>query len=555
MPAKGKFVKMGIFDKNNITLITILVTLALVGLILTQLYWAKNAVTLKEQHFEQSTMEALNSLVYKYEKTSAAARITHKLNFRKQGMRWLAQKDSLQGPARMNYDAKGDIQHTSVSNKQVQVKIVEEFKSDSNGVVSKKTREKQFTDDSLKDKSFLPGSPLWMADSMISNKKENADERYRWLDHQTDVVNDIFDELVSIYVYKDYQQKIDTFKLDSMIHSELFDNGIDTKYNFGILNTAQIQHPADSLKELAASKFRVNLTPDNVFIQPLYLAIYFPNQKNYILKKLWMMFGASTLLILALIFSFYYAISTIFRQKKLSEIKNDFISNMTHEFKTPISTISLACEVLNDQSITKTPERVNNYVKMIVDENKRLGLLVENVLQTAILDKGEFKLKIQDVDLHALIQNAINTIHLQVENKEGEIVSSLNATKHLIQGDKVHITNIVFNLMDNALKYTHERPLIELFTRDAVNQNGIEFLVKDNGIGISKENLKKIFETMYRVPTGNVHNVKGFGLGLSYVKAVVEKHGGSIRVESELENGSTFIVFLPYTPPTFTSKN
>jgi two-component system phosphate regulon sensor histidine kinase PhoR len=259
---------------------------------------------------------------------------------------------------------------------------------------------------------------------------------------------------------------------------------------------------------------------------------------------MWLLLLVSLVFMLILIFSFYYTISTIFRQKKLSEIKNDFISNMTHEFKTPISTISLACEVLNDKSIEKSPERLSNYVRMIGDENKRLSLLVENILQTAILDKGEFKLKVQDIDLHNLIGQSIVNIRLQVENKGGTIGKELKATRSVVKGDRVHLTNIVFNLIDNALKYTSGEPKISISTRN--DEAGIFISVKDNGIGISKENQKRIFETMYRVPTGNIHNVKGFGLGLSYVKAVVEKHKGSIGVESEPGKGSTFTVYLPF---------
>jgi len=183
-------------------------------------------------------------------------------------------------------------------------------------------------------------------------------------------------------------------------------------------------------------------------------------------------------------------------------------------------------------------------VKMIGDENKRLSLLVENILQTAILDKGQLKLKKQSIDIHTMIEQAIVNIKLQVENKEGDITTELKAKKHVIEADRVHVTNIIFNLIDNALKYTEGRPHIHIKTLS--DAEGIFISVQDNGIGISKENQKRIFDTMYRVPTGNIHNVKGFGLGLSYVKAVSEKHGGSINVSSELGKGSTFTVYLPF---------
>ena len=224
------------------------------------------------------------------------------------------------------------------------------------------------------------------------------------------MVSDIFDELVSVNVYNNYKDKIDTSKIDSILKEELRNQMIDTKYESGIINPKLPVIDNSIAKELYESNYRVSLTPENVFIQPKYLSIFFPNEKNYIIRTMWMMLTLSGALILIIIFSFYYSISTINRQKKLSDVKNDFINNMTHEFKTPISTISLACEVLNDASIEKTKERVGNYVKMIKDENSRLGLLVENILQTAILDKGEFKLKITPVDIHNVIEQAISNI-------------------------------------------------------------------------------------------------------------------------------------------------
>jgi two-component system phosphate regulon sensor histidine kinase PhoR len=216
---------------------------------------------------------------------------------------------------------------------------------------------------------------------------------------------------------------------------------------------------------------------------------------------------------------------------------------MTHEFKTPISTISLASEMLNDKSISKTPEKIERFVKMIRDENKRLSILVESILQTSILDKGNFKLKHELLNIHEIIDQAIQNIQIQIDQKNGLLTHHLLATQPFFHGDKVHITNIVYNLLDNAIKYSKEKPEIDIKTENY--NNGIIFSVRDNGIGISKDNIKKIFDKFYRIPTGNVHNIKGFGLGLSYVKAIVEKHGGHIQVDSELNKGSVFKLFLP----------
>lgn len=530
-------------NKRNIQLIIIFASLALLGLIVIQLYWVKNDYALKEQRFEQNVNEALNNVVYKMEKASTAAKITKHFNFRKQGMRWLKQQDTIDVNA-IQLPGDSTRKNDFKSNKP-QVKIYEESVSDSNGIVVRKS--KTYSNDSLKSSGYNieinPGNDA----SFQLRRLDSTDDQLRWFTHKSDVVNDIFDELVSINVYNDFNDKIDTLLLDSVIHTEFENKGINTAYEYGII------FPKGGVKTLGLnsskstailnSKFRVNLSPDNMFIQPKYLSMYFPEQKNYIFNTMLWMLLSSAVFILSIIFSFYYTIATILKQKKLSEVKNDFISNMTHEFKTPISTISLACEVLNDVTVEKSQEKINNYVKVINDENKRLSLLVENVLQTAILDKGEFKLKIQDVDVHEVIHHTINNIELQVEKRQGKIISNLDASQPVIRADRVHLTNIIYNLIDNALKYTDENPIIKIRTTNTTG--GFLISVEDNGIGISRDNQKKIFETLYRVHTGNIHNVKGFGLGLSYVKAVVEKHGGSINVESELGEGSKFTILFP----------
>lgn len=523
-------------------------SLALAGLIAIQVYWVDNAITLGKDRFEQSVNEALNNVVYRLEKHMAAQRITKKFNFRKQGIRFFSSGDSIQSASSFISDSLHDKQSFSIPKKKMNVEIVEEYAADSNGVVIKKMRQKKFSSDTA-SRNFDhrveregPSSIHLFDSANITNN---------WLSHKNNMVKDIFDELISINIYNEQNSKIDTLLLDSIIRFELMQKGVTAGFIFNVLPSKEVPYNAASLPEseqqLIASPYKINLSPDNVFIKPQFLSIYFPNKSSYLLSSMWLLLVVSIAFMLVLIFSFYYTISTIFRQKKLSEIKNDFISNMTHEFKTPISTISLACEVLSDQSVEKSQERVSNYVKMIGDENKRLSLLVENILQTAILDKGQFKLKIQPIDIHTLIEQTITNIKLQVENKEGTITTQLEAEKAVVYADRVHVTNIVFNLIDNALKYTYEKPHINIRTRSA--SEGIYISVRDNGIGISRENQRRIFDTMYRVPTGNIHNVKGFGLGLSYVKAVVEKHGGSISVESELERGSEFTVYLPFNDP------
>jgi two-component system phosphate regulon sensor histidine kinase PhoR len=216
---------------------------------------------------------------------------------------------------------------------------------------------------------------------------------------------------------------------------------------------------------------------------------------------------------------------------------------MTHELKTPIATISLACEALSDPDMRTGEKAISNYVGMIRDENKRLGVLVENVLRTSIFEQGQMKLKMQEFDVHAVILQVISNIGIQVKSRNGQIVTRFYAENATVKGDQLHITNVVYNLIDNAMKYTEGSPLIEVETRDESGFLAISF--RDNGIGISKENQRKIFDKLYRVPTGNIHNVKGFGLGLSYVKGVLEMHGGTVDVASELKKGSTFTIHIP----------
>lgn len=216
---------------------------------------------------------------------------------------------------------------------------------------------------------------------------------------------------------------------------------------------------------------------------------------------------------------------------------------MTHELKTPIATIGLACEALTDTELQRTNSMVDNFVGMIKDENRRLGALVENVLKSAVLEKGDFKLKLQQVPLNTLINDVIQGMQIQAKNKGGLIHVKHHISDVTLQADPMHLTNVVYNLIDNAIKYTQDKP--EILVEIKGHQQQIMVSVKDNGIGIKAENQHKIFDKLYRVPTGNVHNVKGFGLGLSYVKAIIEKHKGHIAVNSALGQGTTIMITLP----------
>ncbi|MEN9640763.1 MAG: hypothetical protein RLZZ262_2632, partial [Bacteroidota bacterium] len=278
--------------------------------------------------------------------------------------------------------------------------------------------------------------------------------------------------------------------------------------------------------------------------EPNYLKVFFPNERRYLIGSMWLMLVTSGVLLLVIMLLFSFSIGTIYKQKKLSDIKNDFINNMTHELKTPIATISLACEALNDPDMQKSETGMKSYLSMINEENKRLGILVENVLRTSVFENGDMKLRLRSLHVHSIIEQAIQNIDIQFKKRKGQLITKLMAEDPTIEGDDLHITNVIYNLIDNAVKYTEGSPEVLITTRN--DPGGISISFQDNGIGISKENLKKIFDKLYRVPTGNIHNVKGFGLGLSYVKGVVEKHGGHVSVQSELKKGSTFTIYLPF---------
>jgi len=285
------------------------------------------------------------------------------------------------------------------------------------------------------------------------------------------------------------------------------------------------------------------LFPNDVFNREDLLLLYLGDKINFILKSLWPMLVSSFIFSLIIILVFAYTMHTILKQKRLADIKNDFINNMTHEFKTPIATISIANEAIKDPRIHSSQEKLEYYTSVIKDENERMLKQVEHVLQMAQIDKGELTLKKHDLDMHDVIYDAMGKVMLQLEQRNGIIEPDLQATNYMVHGDGNHLLNAVINLLDNANKYSPENPFIKVSSHNA---NGMLVIsVKDNGIGMTKEVQRKIFETFFRAQTGNIHDVKGFGLGLSYVKAIMEAHGGNIEVKSEPGKGSTFTIELP----------
>lgn len=347
--------------------------------------------------------------------------------------------------------------------------------------------------------------------------------------------------------------------LSTFLKKELNRRGINTEFTYGVFSNKKnsfiivedhyvVEHESRHAaqfghKDLADSKYKIELFGRDAS-SPGLLMIYFPHKVDFVLGSVMRSFWAALLFTLLIIGCFGYTILVIFRQKKLSEMKGDFINNMTHEFKTPIATISLAADSITNPAILNNPSKVKRFTDIIRQENKRMNSQVEKVLQMALIDKRDFNLNLQGVDLHQVIESAADNFALQVEKREGILNTNLLAEKPMVEGDVTHITSIIHNLMDNANKYSPEKPEITLHSRNV--RNGVEVTVEDKGIGMNREALKNIFDKFYRVHTGNLHDVKGFGLGLSYVKAIMTAHKGQIDVKSELGKGSRFILFFPF---------
>jgi two-component system, OmpR family, phosphate regulon sensor histidine kinase PhoR len=335
---------------------------------------------------------------------------------------------------------------------------------------------------------------------------------------------------------------VDASLLEFLLRSEFEKRSIRADFEYGVYNCSSEKmeygdYVSLTQKEKVTSK---KLPAWNHYAY--YFGVQFPNREAHLINQLGIWSFSSFVLLVVIIF-FAYALFIILKQKRLSEIQKDFINNMTHEFKTPISTIALSTEVLKNPDIISQPERLLNYTTIIENENTRLKHHVERVLQMARLDKEDIGLKKEPVDIHLLIHEAMKTNSHALKEKNGSVQLKLDAKNFVVDGDRLHLANVLNNLIDNALKYSAENPEIKIITLNT--SAGLSIHVSDNGIGISTENQKRVFQKFYRVPTGNLHDVKGFGLGLSYVKTIIEAHKGVIKLESELGKGSTFKISLP----------
>ena len=509
-----------------IQFLIIIIAVALAGLIYIQTMWIRNALSIQEDHFDQMVRQSIDELINRLEAFETSM-ITSQLldpstnlppQLRGNDNKYFAQKDQFD-----SNDQQFEISF-DVSRRGINTKI------------------STYRGDSLFYNVWQPLNPQ-VKDPMsqvFANIMKEFKQRYDQIlaKNVESIMNDFLASDLPI------MERVNISRVDAILAKELQERGVKYPFEFGILDARGniAGSTAGFRKENTDMSYKKPLFPRDLNPKANQIEVYFPKKPNFMMQSMGMVLP-TVLFTILMIFASIITVSVIVRQKKLDEIKNDFINNMTHEFKTPISTISLASQMLNDSGVSKTLSTLHHISNVIQDESKRLGFQVEKVLQMAIFDKGKVELKLTEINVNELVQSVINTFLIKIESKNGKIIQNFEAENAIVFVDEMHLTNVIFNLLDNAFKYRRGEPILTIETK---NQNSdIVISIQDNGLGMSKEDQKRIFEKFYRVPTGNVHNVKGFGLGLAYVKKIVEDHSGKINVESELNVGTKFDIFLP----------
>jgi two-component system, OmpR family, phosphate regulon sensor histidine kinase PhoR len=373
-----------------------------------------------------------------------------------------------------------------------------------------------------------------------------ADKMVRFNGHEPPNENPVR-QISSNYFIVDINEIIDASILDHYLKTEFEYSNIKIDYEYAIYDCETDKMVFGSYINPTKSEVNEEKTFQKYDEFTYYFGIIFPSKTIYILKTMNIWIISSFVIVFALIF-FAYSIFIIFRQKRLSEIQKDFINNMTHEFKTPISTIGISANVLANKEILNDPPRLANYAAIIADQNKRLENQIEKVLQVARIEKSKLKLHSEEIDVHQLVSEIADNLTLTVNNLGGTIQLNLHADHFFVNADKLHFTNVLYNLLDNAVKYCKNQPEITIHTSN--KDNVLIIVIEDKGIGIEKKYLKKIYDKFFRVPKGNIHNVKGFGIGLNYVKNIIDSHKWKIKVDSKPGEGSKFIIIIPFVKNT-----
>ncbi len=522
-------------NKRLFILLVILMSLSLIGIIFVQFYWIKKSVDDKEEQFSNAVTEVLN-------------KVTDKIEGREQkdySDRYLNQKDSIGELKDANYTniMFGYRDFDSNELRLYEHGILEEdynipytfFDTNSGDTTTIKSYTSKRTTTVLKEEFGLDGKEYRLTPIQKFEKIGglSAIEKAQY--------EDIFSEFAKKVPI---HERVSTQEVELLLNRELKNRGVDTKYEYGIYsNGLPTKVKSRRFQYKANTFYEAPIFVDSEGNTNFSLLISFPKKKSFLISSILGLAILSLLFTLVIVASYSGAIYQLIKQKQISEIKSDFINNMTHEFKTPIATINLAVEAIRNPKIIDDKEKVMRYLQMIRDENKRMHAQVENVLRISKLEKNQLDISKDRVDVHDIIQDAIAHVELIVADRGGYIETHLDADRREVLANEMHFTNVIVNILDNAVKYSVEPPKIDVFTELA--KNNIIIKIQDQGAGMSKTVLKKVFEKFYREHTGNIHNVKGHGLGLSYVKKIIDDHQGEVYAESEKGKGSTFYIKLP----------
>ena len=513
-------------------------TLSLVGIIIVQIFWISNAIEVKEAEYEKNIREALENIVEKLERKNAVIVISENLGTFTTKI--LGKK--LESNDLIEYFTNDSTIHISgniiIQDESETHNTFTLNKDDTTEDIIVKKTITTHSIDSITDIIREETAPVWKT----AEQKDSANIQ---------VFVDVFGDMITEYESRNDPliKSLAIEKLDTLIKNEILEKGFDNEYDYAIIDLKQdtILKQSDGYNPKNKDKsFKANLFPKTLVDKDIFLYLYLPGKNSFIYNSISVMLIGSIFFTFIIILIFFITTRIAFKQKKISEIKSDFINNMTHEFKTPIATISLAADSIQNPKIIGDQQRINQYLTIIKEENRRMNNQVESVLQMSLLEKDKFKVNLSEFDIHELINKAIKNSRILISQNKGKLNVELQAENPFALVDETHFLNIIHNLLDNAIKYSKDKIRIELTTK---NQNGsIIISIKDNGIGIKKEDLVRIFDKFYRVSTGNIHNVKGFGLGLSYVKAIVHEFNGTINASSEIGKGSNFEIKIPVIP-------
>ena len=519
-------------NKKIFFLLVVLMSLSLIGIIFVQGFWIKNTVESKEEQFSFNAKQILR-------------RVANEVENNELETYYFAMQDLV--------DSLGVQPASSIMNEIFQVKR-DEFSDKiyvySHGIIEEDYKlSTAFLDasvDTIQFKKYINTrvSQLVSNDSLNENPlatSSRIDRIFRMKDVEKDFIRSAVSEYMS---KKPIHERISEPFLEELIRDELKNRGLNTSFEYGVYgNGLATKVRSENFELNSRTTYRVPLFADGEGSNEYQLFVNFTDKKQVVLSSITLMAALSIVFTLIIVIAYSSALSQLIRQRQISEIKTDFINNMTHEFKTPIATINLALDAIKNPKVSNDADKIAHYHKMIRDENNRMHAQVENVLRISRLEKNELDLKKERLDLHDLIEEAITHVELIVEDKQGYVKTHLGALQSSILANPTHFVNVIVNILDNAVKYSPEKPKIDIYTENV--KNYIVMKVRDQGSGMSKPVQKKVFDKFYREHTGDIHNVKGHGLGLAYVKRILNDHHGTIHLESEKGKGSTFIIKLP----------